>query len=391
MQPKIIHIITDLNGFGGAENTLFRYLNHHKDHLENHFVVVLKTLGVNNTVGLKFKELGIDILELNLDRFIRWFSSPFRFASVIIKFRPNIISAWLYHSILFVEIFRIFIPRKIKIVWQIRSLPFNNSRGMRFYIKNAVYKFIAFLSHRKNLTIVSNSLASKEAHEEIGFFIKNWIIISNGVDSTLYSINPIDRINIRNSMGIDNNDILICAIGRFVPQKGYKFLFNAINMSSCIKKLRSTRRVCFIGVGSDISIENESLMKLALSSFNLKDLYLLGRRFDIPVILGISDLFIHASISESSPNVILEAMASGLIISATNVGDVGKLGLENKFLANPKDLTSLSMAIDYGLNLSEHDKNITIIKQKNIVKSNFDINTTINKFDFIFNKLLLED
>jgi glycosyltransferase involved in cell wall biosynthesis len=52
---------------------------------------------------------------------------------------------------------------------------------------------------------------------------------------------------------------------------------------------------------------------------------LLGRRLDIPGLLSQSDIFVMASDSEGTPNAVMEAMAAGLPVVATDVGDVPRL------------------------------------------------------------------
>jgi glycosyltransferase involved in cell wall biosynthesis len=49
---------------------------------------------------------------------------------------------------------------------------------------------------------------------------------------------------------------------------------------------------------------------------------LLGFRRDVAALLSAADLFVSASVSEGSPVAVLEAMAHGLPVVATSVGDV---------------------------------------------------------------------
>ncbi len=56
---KLVHIITDLNGFGGTEATLYRYIKDSRLACENHTVIVLKTAGEGDTIGAQIRRLGV--------------------------------------------------------------------------------------------------------------------------------------------------------------------------------------------------------------------------------------------------------------------------------------------------------------------------------------------
>jgi glycosyltransferase involved in cell wall biosynthesis len=49
--------------------------------------------------------------------------------------------------------------------------------------------------------------------------------------------------------------------------------------------------------------------------------HLLGRRDDVPLLLGCVDVYVCSSAAEGMSNALLEAMAAGLPIVATDVGD----------------------------------------------------------------------
>ena len=56
-----------------------------------------------------------------------------------------------------------------------------------------------------------------------------------------------------------------------------------------------------------------------------KAVHLLGHRADVPKILAASDVFVSSSLWEGLPLAILEAMAAGLPVVATEVGDVPQI------------------------------------------------------------------
>jgi glycosyltransferase involved in cell wall biosynthesis len=73
----------------------------------------------------------------------------------------------------------------------------------------------------------------------------------------------------------------------------------------------------------------------------------LGRREDIPALLAASNVYVCSSDAEGMSNSILEAMAAGLPVIATNVGDNTKLIRDdfNGFVVPPGSTKFLTTAI----------------------------------------------
>ena len=74
---------------------------------------------------------------------------------------------------------------------------------------------------------------------------------------------------------------------------------------------------------------------------------LLGLRRDVPELLRALDLLVLPSGREGLPNIVLEAMASGVPVVATDVGGTGELVIEGKTgsLVRPGDAEALARAI----------------------------------------------
>jgi glycosyltransferase involved in cell wall biosynthesis len=108
-------------------------------------------------------------------------------------------------------------------------------------------------------------------------------------------------------------------------------------------KARERLRLVIIGDGS-LRIEAQRLLKEG----NAEHLsWLPGERDDIPEILRGLDLFILPSLREGISNTILEAMASGLPVVATNVGGNPELVVEGEtgMLVHPSDPVAMANAI----------------------------------------------
>jgi glycosyltransferase involved in cell wall biosynthesis len=102
----------------------------------------------------------------------------------------------------------------------------------------------------------------------------------------------------------------------------------------------------------------EQLLNQARESGVLPHVTFLGHRDDVPVVLSSADVFVLASESEASPNVVLEAMAAGLPVVASRVGGIPELVADgvSGHLVPPADPNALATAL---LDLLDHPDRAT--------------------------------
>jgi glycosyltransferase involved in cell wall biosynthesis len=100
----------------------------------------------------------------------------------------------------------------------------------------------------------------------------------------------------------------------------------------------------FVGDGPDRLAVEEEVRRLGLESA----VEFLGERDDVPELLGKADVFVLSSHSEGLPISILEAMAAGLPVVASNVGGVPEVVVDGHtgLLVPPGDPQSLAEAIE---------------------------------------------
>jgi glycosyltransferase involved in cell wall biosynthesis len=376
---KIVHIIGDLNGFGGTENVLLRYLRFTKGCLSSHLVIVLREIGKKDTVGCLIKSAGVAIVELKLPKGKITIGSILKVRKIIDRTNPKIISSWLYHPILFSFIVELTFGFKHKHIWHIRSLPFFTEEF--FDKRKIVIKFISVISWFAKAQIISNSNASKNAHLKIGFRPKNWIIVPNGIDFDVFKPCEGQKREYRENFCIPADAIVICTIGRFNREKGYEVFIKALEI--VIKSLPDLihGRIFWVGVGNGIVWDNKIIVNGAMKAISKKNLRLLGIRLDIAEILAMSDLYVLPSVSESFPNSLLEAMASGVFVVASNVGGVVEIGLPPDCLAKVSDSVDLAKGICNAIKLGSDGRMPVIQKNMEIAKQRFSIRSMVDLFD----------
>ena len=139
-------------------------------------------------------------------------------------------------------------------------------------------------------------------------------VIQNPVEP-IASFSDEEKLAIRTEITPDPSRLLLITVGRLSEAKGYGDLLDALN------ELRQTYPQVFlviVGAGDYLRAITAKIKSLELDGY----VRLLGLRSDVPTLLAASDIYVSASHWEGLPVSILEAMAAGLPVVATNVGDI---------------------------------------------------------------------
>ncbi|MBA4143801.1 MAG: glycosyltransferase [Nitrosospira sp.] len=161
--------------------------------------------------------------------------------------------------------------------------------------------------------------------------------IGNGVDTKVF--HPATKTNYLHSiLNIPSQTPLIGFVGRLSPEKGPDVFVHIAGMVH--KKLKDCHFV-LIGEGTMRKKLESDIDNLGLSRY----VHLAGVQNDMPKVYASLDLLVSTSYSEAMPLAIIEAMASGLPVVATNVGGIidiveaGRTGLLNN-VADPKGMAN---------------------------------------------------
>ncbi len=161
------------------------------------------------------------------------------------------------------------------------------------------------------------------------------IYIPNGVDISVFSKES-DRAGTREKYKIEN-EIVILFVGRFHSQKGLEYLIDAAG------KLGSKFKLLIVGDGQ------EKYKKIILKKAEgMENIIFTGPLYgeDLKDIYAASDMFVIPSLYEGFPTVLLEAMASGLPIIASDIPSIRPI-VKSDFgvLIAPKDSEKLAETI----------------------------------------------
>lgn len=189
------------------------------------------------------------------------------------------------------------------------------------------------------------TLTNQEKKDHIGVRIgreDHFRIIHSGVELKKFSESEIDPPSVRESLGIPHDALVVGTVGRLIPIKGSNFLLEAAG--EVIKKRPETIFV-FLGEG-----ELQKQMEERASQLGIREqVMLLGWRPDVASIMSTYDVFAFPSLNEGMGKALVEAMAMGKPVVASNVSGIRDLVVngENGFLVPPAQPELLAKRIKY--------------------------------------------
>lgn len=163
------------------------------------------------------------------------------------------------------------------------------------------------------------------------------ICIRNGINLNKFNIKNYRRNDMRSKLALSSCDFAWAKVANFSSIKGHKDLINAFKDID----IKYNSKLFLIGKDNGTLKELKDLVNTKGLENKIK---FLGFREDIPEILLAMDGYICASHTEGFSNAILEAMASGLPIIATNVGGNSEIikHKKNGLLIKSKDQNAIA-------------------------------------------------
>lgn len=164
-------------------------------------------------------------------------------------------------------------------------------------------------------------------------------VICNCVDVKRYG-EGFNREQIRQELEFSPDDQVGVVVATFKRQKGHQFLIEAA--SKLVNKFPNLH-ILFVGDGE----LREQLIEQTHTLDIDNHIHFLGTRSDVPSILAASDLFILPSLWEGLPMALIEAMASGLPVVATDVSGTTQVMEDGKtgILVQPGQSNKLELAV----------------------------------------------
>jgi sugar transferase (PEP-CTERM/EpsH1 system associated) len=167
------------------------------------------------------------------------------------------------------------------------------------------------LAHR----VVSVSYQLRDLHaRRTGFAAERMTVIHNGVDRRRFRPDPQARVRVRQELGLAEDEFCIGCVGNFFPVKGH---ITALEAMEAVAARCPKWRLLLIGEGPERSNLESFVAEHPGWS---KHVSFLGSSDRVPEFLNALDVYVLPSVAEGISNSLLEAMATGLPVIATETG-----------------------------------------------------------------------
>jgi glycosyltransferase involved in cell wall biosynthesis len=228
--------------------------------------------------------------------------------------------------------------------------------------------------------IIVGSTALKNDLVKNGIKSDKITVVHNAVRLEAFHESNVDPA-IKQRLGLHPQSPVIGVVGRLSKEKGHQYILRAM----ChVIRVFPAARLLVVGRGS----AKPQLERLAKHLGIAGHVIFTGFYNDIRSVFQIIDVFVLASVRESLPMVVLEAMAAGKPVVATSVGGVSELVRHGQtgLLVKPKDSRSIAEAV-ISL-LKEEQKRVAMgRKGRERIRASFSAPLLARKVEHVYNEL----
>ena len=375
MKKKKITILFLVNGFGvgGAEKALLELI---KRIDRKGFRVIVASVGQGGVLEEEFRNYS-DASFIFAKKFSFDFSLIQKIAKILREFRVDILQTTLFYADVIGAFAAKIVGTPIKVSWQTAlAIPTGNVDDDR------IRHILAYRTAASQMTHIV--AVSREVRN---YFIENRHIPSKKISTIHYGVD-LNRFQksgktIHKELGLSEKNLIISVVGHLSDVKGHTFLLKA---SPSLIKNNPEIQLVFAGDGA-----KKQALEMEAKTLGIREhVHFLGVRSDVPDIFRSSDIFVLPSIYEGLPNVILEAMASGVPVVASRVGGIPEAVEEGKtgFLFSAGNYVQLERALSPLIMDKELREKMGRAGRKR-VEDHFSIDVEVRAFQELFQNLFL--
>lgn len=374
----VVHIISGL-GQGGAETVLFRLVTSPEQ--RNRCTVISMT--DEGVFGPRLRAAGVAVRTLDMPSGRLSISGLWRLYRLLRALAPDVVQTWMYHADLIGGVVaRLAGVRAVS--WGVRNSGVNLKRSS--VIARAVAWACARLSGLVPAVIVVCAEEAARRHQAWGYRADRMQVIPNGYDLSCWQPSPAARERWRDQWGVSPTTRVIGSVARWNPLKDHANLLDAF--ARCTARHADMRCVL---VGFGMVAENRGLMAL-VDRFGVRDkVVLLGMRDDVPDIMNALDVHVLSSCAEGFPNVVAEAMATGVACVVTDVGDAALIVGDDGWVAPPQNAEALARAMDEALvELGTPTLEARLRQGRERISRLYDLPAMVKAYDAVWRRLARE-
>ncbi|BAZ45460.1 group 1 glycosyl transferase [Chondrocystis sp. NIES-4102] len=377
---KVAFVITGLNT-GGAEMMLYKFLTRIDRQKYSPTVIAMLEGGI---FVERIQALDIPVYNLGMQPGIPTPQALLKLKKLLKEIQPDLIQGWMYHANLIAQLANALSTRKVPVLWSIHH-SIASLKAEKTSLA-ATIKLTALLSKHIDKVIFSAE-KGKNQHLKLGYYTDNAVAISDNFDISKYKRTSEPQLNLRQSLNLPEESILIGSIARYHLMKDHAGLLNAAALI-----VKDYPDLHFILVGPNVDQQNTVLTEQIEQLGITKQVHLLGERQDIPAIMNSLDIFTTSSAyGESFPNVLGEAMSCQIPCVSTDVGDSEAIVGDTGVVVPPKDPQALAAAWRKLIVLGEDGRKDLGQQARNRIETHFNLdgsNSFVRKYETIYDQVL---
>lgn len=369
-------IITGLST-GGAETMLHKLLQNLD---RSRFTPTVISLTTKGEIGPRIEALGISVIALGMNHALSSPAAFMRLVNLLRKTQPDVVHTWMYHADLLGGLAaRLAGIRAVS--WGVRQSNLSPDQNKRTTL--LVMKVCALLSGFLPRSILSCSNRALAVHVAAGYRAKRFWLIPNGFDLVRFMPDLASRASVRGELCLTLDTPLVGLIARDDPQKNHLGFVEA-----AAEVHRAMPLAHFILAGTGVATDNVALTQAIEQAGMRERFHLLGRREDIPRLMASLDVLASSSFGEAFPNVLGEAMASGVPCVVTDVGDSAEIVGDTGRVVSSGDMAGLARHIVELLRLPAEQRQELAFRARERVRSKYEIGNVTRNYEDFYNHLL---
>ncbi|MFQ5706550.1 MAG: glycosyltransferase [bacterium] len=364
---NVLQLVEGLN-LGGAETKLLELISQMD---RSRFKTTVCSLGMGDRIREAVEKLNVNYVGLQRKSRID-LSLVFKVAKLIRREKIDVVMTTLFYADVVGALAGSLGHAKAVFSWETISAP-------EWLLKRRLWAYRFAMRYCDTVVSVSDATA-KWLIEKRGLRPDKVVVIPYGVNLDLFRQGK--NNSLKNELQIPLEAPVVGVVARLHPQKGHRYLIEAAG--KIVEQLPETRFV-LVGDG-ELRGELEALVQAKKLD---KHFLFLGFRNDVKELMRTFDIFVLPSLYEGLPNVILEAMATGLPVVATAVDGSPELVVNEQtgYLIPPRDPEQIAEKV---LNLfSDQERRQAFGKRsRERVEKHFSLDLQVQNFQNLYEKFV---
>jgi len=355
---KITFLIPSLAA-GGAERQLVTLARELAARGEKISVVVFHSGGA---LEAPLRHAGVEVHALNKRGRLDIVGFLARMAGLLRAIAPDVLHAYLPTANLAALAMRPFLPGT-RIVWGIRASVVDfTAYGFASRLVYAVERRCARLPD----LIIVNSQKGREQYLARGFPASKLAVVENGIDTEYFSPRPEEGRALRGRWGVAPGETVVGIAARIDPMKDHETFLRAAGIAALA---RSDLRFVCVGGGTETDF---SRLRALSENLGVRAAFA-GECHDMPAAYSGFDIAVCSSKGEGFPNMVAEAMACGVPVVATDVGDSARIVGDTGLIVPSRDPQALAQGLLRLLALPVGERKALGARARERIRSEFNL------------------